>query len=446
MAIPPFNQLDDVQQKIVGLDPLAEETRRLLVTGPPGSGKSVVAVHRALEVIAQMPDQSVLFLTYNHTLNAYMQTYRSGVIKAALAGTGEAGRSGKASERLKRLDRALQVQTRDEWVRSWSASLPGRSMRRREYVYPWEEWCDHVESGSDACGGLSWPYIIVDEGQDFPPGFYQFASVLIDHGRCPGISVFADENQAIHESQNSTIDQICEALRVGEWNENEGGPEYDVNGKDLFLLTKNYRNTKEIYRVAREFRTGQRTGFTQDPERSGRRPELMECQSLSDFAKRVAADRRSRRGDAVLLVEDTTQLGNMVRALGELGVSDVQYFYGWNKSNRDEREAQTGLSAVFAGQSLQFGGDVGRVTVLCDASVKGLEFDDVYLLIRNRDCRKAEERRQLFVSLSRPRERLTLIADGKEGREKLLGRLGLESAGDMFYEAVPEGVDRDVPF
>ena len=39
MAIPSFNQLDDVQKKIVRLDPLAKETRRLLVTGPPGSGK-----------------------------------------------------------------------------------------------------------------------------------------------------------------------------------------------------------------------------------------------------------------------------------------------------------------------------------------------------------------------------------------------------------------------
>ena len=447
MAIPSFNQLDDVQQKIVGLDPLAEETRRLLVTGPPGSGKSVVAVYRALQVIGE--GHEVLFLTYNRTLNAYMQTYRNGVLRAAQAGGGDAGQSGRSAQELSRLNHQLRLQTRDEWIRGWSSGLPRGDSNPEAFDYDWDEWVRYVESVAGGGGSPKWPYLIIDEGQDFPPGFYEFASSLIDHERCPGISVFADENQALRESHNSSIDDICDALGVGAFNEEGDVPRFNINEGDLFLLRTNYRNTKQIYRLAKEYRTGIRTGFTDEPVRSGRRPELVECKNLRAMAEKIVKDRKQRRGDAVVLVDDLGHLGGMVKELRLLGLGDVQYFYGWNKRNRSQQQAKArGLPVVFADKELEFGSDTGRVTVLCDASVKGLEFDDVYLLVLDRNCRKPEVRRQLFVSMSRPRERLTVVAPDGRDRSTLLANLGLdEGSSDFFYKTVPGGdLDDITPF
>ena len=298
-----------------------------------------------------------------------------------------------------------------------------------------------MEGPPSSGGSPTWPYLIIDEGQDFPPGFYELASSLIDHERCPGISVFADENQALRESENSSIDDICDALGVGTFNEEGDVPRFNINEEDLFLLRTNYRNTKQIYRLAKEYRTGIRTGFTDEPVRSGRRPELVECENLPAMAERIVEDRQQRRGDAVVLVDSLERLGDMVKELRRLGLGDVQYFYGWNRRNCRQQQAKAGgLPVVFADKDLDFGSDPGRVTVLCDASVKGLEFDDVYLLVIERSCRKPEVRRQLFVSMSRPRERLTVVAPEGRDRSTLLAELGLdEESSDLFYEIVPGG-------
>lgn len=447
MAIPSFSQLDDVQKKIVRLNPLAKETRRLLVTGPPGSGKSVVAVYRALQVIGEGHD--VLFLTYNHTLNAYMQTYRNGVLRAAQAGRGDAGQSGRSADEFRRLNQKLQLETRDDWIRGWSSRLPQGRSNPETFEYDWDEWVRYVESVAGGGHSPAWPYLIIDEGQDFPPGFYELASSLIAHERCPGISVFADENQALQEEQNSSIDQICEALGVGTFNEEGDVPRFNINDDDLFLLRTNYRNTKQIYRLAKEYRTGIRTGFTDEPVRSGRRPELIDCSTLTKMAERIFADREQRKGDAAVLVSELKHLGDMVKELRRLGLTDVQYFYGWNKRTRSWKEREAGgLPAVFADKALEFGADTGRITVLCDASVKGLEFDDVYLLVLDRECRKPEVRRQLFVSMSRPRERLTVVASAGGDRSAVLADLGLgDGAGGLFYEpASGDDLDDIIPF
>ncbi len=94
-------------------------------------------------------------------------------------------------------------------------------------------------------------YLIIDEGQDMPPDFYQ---ALIALG-FENIFVVADQNQQIISGQNSSRKQI--QIELG------------IDPSKVVELKKNFRNSAAIARLAREFHTGDpATPLVQIPETS----------------------------------------------------------------------------------------------------------------------------------------------------------------------------------
>ena len=89
-------------------------------------------------------------------------------------------------------------------------------------------------------------YCSIDEGQDFPPGFYKtlrtISAVAAARGNVishpPRCFVLADENQQLTE-ENSTLQQITEAL--------------GISAESRYQLLDNFRNSKEIAELARSF-------------------------------------------------------------------------------------------------------------------------------------------------------------------------------------------------
>ena len=50
------------------------QSTHVLVRGIPGSGKTVVLVEKVKDILENEPQAKILFITYNHTLRAYIES------------------------------------------------------------------------------------------------------------------------------------------------------------------------------------------------------------------------------------------------------------------------------------------------------------------------------------------------------------------------------------
>jgi DNA helicase IV len=151
MKLPTYQMLSMEQDKINGL-PL---DGNWLVTGPPGTGKSVMALYRAQ--MLKKKKRGVRMLTWSRLLQMYM------------------------ANAMKELNLSeTELSTFDKWFLDWW---------RTEY------------GGSRGMPPKAGVDLLIDEGQDLPNGFYLFAGDTCDH-----LTVFADENQTITEKQSSIKD------------------------------------------------------------------------------------------------------------------------------------------------------------------------------------------------------------------------------------------------
>ncbi|MFF1867266.1 DNA helicase [Kitasatospora herbaricolor] len=191
-----------------------------LVSGPPGSGKSLLAAQRA--VMLALTGTPTVLLT------------RSNLLRQTLAPIVTA---------LGPEDQGVQVATAHSWLEQWyGAGAP----RTDDGWYDWPAFYERAaHSGIDP--GL---FLVVDEAQDLPPEFYRLCRILGTH-----TTVYADECQRLTET-NSTIAEIAGAL--GKCARHE--------------LTGNHRNTRQIAELAAHFHTG--TTPPPLPDREGLTPSL----------------------------------------------------------------------------------------------------------------------------------------------------------------------------
>src|SRR5690606_21167685 len=172
MRLPAWDELDDDQLRVAE-HPLDEP---LFAAGPPGSGKTVLAVRRA-QAVASVPCR-VLIITYNRMLRRAMSL----------------------------LDESRHADTTTMHSEFW------RDYRRRvganpptcshdSFEFRWSEVFANVERSGDT--GHVYDHLIIDEGQDLPAEFFRYARSYI----APVLSVFADENQEL-SGRGTTLEQI----------------------------------------------------------------------------------------------------------------------------------------------------------------------------------------------------------------------------------------------
>ncbi|MFF9456459.1 DEAD/DEAH box helicase [Streptomyces flaveolus] len=220
--------LDLAPDQRAGLDGLPFDGNHL-VSGPPGSGKSILAAQRA--VMLALTGTPVVLLTY------------SNLLRQSLAGTVHA---------LGPADRSVRVMTAHRWLAEWYGATPPRT---EDGWYDWD-----VLHNRAADPATTAPTLVVDEGQDLPPEFYLLCRMLQAR-----TTVFADECQRL-TATNSTLDEIVRNL--GRCTRHE--------------LDGNHRNTEQIAELAAHFRTG--SGTLAVPSRQGPVPRLHR------FHERGAAD------------------------------------------------------------------------------------------------------------------------------------------------------------
>lgn len=276
MKLPSYQDLSKEQDKInnLALD------GSYLVTGPPGTGKTVMALYRS-QMLTKKKKQAHL-LMYSRLLSQYTSTAIE-----------ELGISGA-------------VKTFHSWFSSfYRAKYKVNPPQTAPYVYEWVEILTRVNT--DPPPKESLPYLIIDEGQDLSDRFYPVARHISRH-----LTVFADENQRLNE-YNSTLDDIQAYSGI----------------EKRFELRRNYRNTREIALLAADFCTGLSTGVPDLPERRGEKPKLVHTTNLHETVDFIS---RFERNHADLEIGVFTQRkklqSSIVNRLEGKTTNPVQYYVG----------------------------------------------------------------------------------------------------------------------
>ena len=424
MKMPNARQISEEQQDIFEDAPIDGS---ILVSGPPGTGKTVIAFLRAQLLAKKQLDVTVLM--FNRVLRKYTENVASQIEGNVMSrtmhqwfpewwrlhsipqvdnvdSTSLVFQNSRAylncpfeeKDELKKLggkwDRYKQkwhvsqdsFQQNPENYSKWSgASIDPIEIEK--WKYDWLAMQDkYLDLDSEDCH--DWGHLIIDEAQDFESNMYKFlrfSSQSLTHG---GVTILADENQRLEESDNSSLEEIRKALKIKPNRE--------------FKLTENYRNTKQIAEVARRFYVGLETGMPEIPSRSGDKPQLVAAGS-TDLQIKYIHNYLQYRGalEVGLIVENERDRGYFVEQL-------QKQLLNYKVQSYTSSDYQSSEDLAFDVQ--------GVVTILNRKSCKGLEFDVVFIpQLQNyaaEDSDLTTLKMNLYVMCSRAKEGLIFLMTG----------------------------------
>ena len=349
--LPTFRELSKEQDRVLRN---IQDSERSIVAGAPGTGKSVIMLLFSEQLKTRK--EKYLCLLYNQVLK-----------QMSLA-----------------LVNSLEVNTWHAWFRSFFTRQYHQSPPQvNSFQYDWDKIMELMDEQDLEQDGET--TILIDEGQDMPPGFYEF---MDEHFR--NVFVSADENQPMYEI-NSCLKDIKRNL--------------DVKKDQCLELHENYRNTKQIAMLARTFFCNTRVPPPELPKRNGEIPMLIDYPEKRPLIERIA--RRHRVNPDLLIaviVPKETIREEFCNGLKQMKIDNV-YTYSsqsWKQNS-----------------PIPF--DSGGIVVLNAKSAKGLEFDEVFIadldqfyLSTDREAFKKE----MYVLLSRAREQLFILINTRANPSK----------------------------
>lgn len=359
MKLPAFEDLSKEQDLVYNMD----LDGNYLVSGPPGTGKSVMALYRAQ--VLTFDERQPAVLMYSRVLQQYTE------------------------QAANEVDVAGNVTTFHKWLwnawRGWYGASPP-TITGDSYAVDWAEVAQRFIADPPELAGLS--DLIVDEGQDLALGFFRIARFLARN-----ITVFADENQQLFD-HNTTLREI----------------EASIGAKEHLVLRRNYRNTAEVAAVAATYFCGAPTGIPDPPERHGARPTLRRYANLGDFADFVARYVSARTNLAVGIACPNQKVQR--RLYQELDRRKVAL------------PVQQYISRHPVHSVLDF--ESPGVTLVHYNSLKGLEFDTLFvpeLQQVTQDPTSAATRMRFYVVMSRARDELHLSWSGSSEAPPVVAHL-----------------------
>ncbi len=340
MHLPTWDELNDEQRSVLEV-PIGED---LFVAGPPGSGKTVLAVARA-RLVAEYR-KSVALVTYNRMLR-----------------------------RLTSLLNEREVDSRTMHSFVWRDYVAKTSCepacRAGTHDYDWDTILASLDGYQN--GAHSLDHIVVDEGQDLPEGFFRYAR----RHAAIALTVFADDDQALTDLRTS-LEQIKDAARL----------------PDPRILRDNHRNSPEIAAVAEHFHAGRLPAATVRRPVTAQRPRLVYSPNPQETCERVATAFRNRGGTVGVVVRSNSTGLAVFKGLRDiLPDGRVSHYTAARKNENSIALLKPGI------------------TVLNKESVKGQEFDTVFLLEVEElvPCRTEAMRRAMYMLCSRARDTLVLV-------------------------------------
>ena len=305
LNLPTFDQLSEDQLEVLTLP----TNGSYLITGPPGSGKTVMAILRAQALKKEFGEDAIL-LMYGNLLSQYT---RSATAELGVEST---------------------VRTFHKWFPEWFKSAYGQSPDMiDEFTFNWPSIIRVV--GSRPEPEKLKKHLIVDEGQDMPEEFYALLRMI-----SKTLTVFADENQALTQD-NSKIDEIAEATGISK----------------RLNLTTNFRNTIQIAHVAAHFHQGIQTGVATVPEstKPGPKPVLISHPGIPDWTQFLRNYERTNftRNIGVFLPTNRAQWA-LFYALKDATRNDVQIYVSGKRSKVDMTAAGIKIISFASAKGLEF--------------------------------------------------------------------------------------------
>ena len=355
-ALPTYEELSTEQDSILRLP----ANGRYLIKGAPGTGKTVMTLLRAASL--RKRSKPVLYILHYKVLGRYCQQLVKG---------------------------PLDIQSYHSWFcRHFRITYEQEVPEKSPFDYDWKAVEDICwKKNPEGPRKDSETHVIIDEGQDMPEGFYKYIDLHFDN-----ILVAADENQQISkEGSGVTFKDVIHSLNINESN--------------VFELTRNYRNTREIAAFCQTFYTGAGGNPPEPPVRVGIKPLLV----------RHPGQERDRLAELVCrrLHENPHQLVGFV-PLRRKSVEEWQLRFlahgvtPWIY-NGDKRQ----LDRIDFSQ--------GGVVLTNFHNIKGLEFDRLYVPdLRQYDCAADDVIcMNLYVLFSRPKDILIILENMDEGADRI---------------------------
>ncbi|MFG2935038.1 DNA helicase [Streptomyces sp. NPDC048282] len=250
-----------------------------LVTGPPGSGKSVLAVQRA--VILALTGEPVTLLTRSNLLRQSLEP-----LAAALGP-----------------DQGLEVSTVHRWLHSWHREGTGRPAPQTDDG--WFDWAAvMLHAASRPPAGR--PFLVIDEGQDLPVDFYRLCLLIAAR-----TTVFADECQRITDIQ-------CTLAEIGT----------TLAGSIRHDLTVTHRTSRQVAALANHFHVGKNPPRL--PDRQGPVPSLHRYDNAQRVTEHIVeyARAHSDRRIGVIFRHTRHQMDLVARLERRLPSTRLQAYVG----------------------------------------------------------------------------------------------------------------------
>ncbi|MBW8190314.1 AAA family ATPase [Neiella marina] len=354
--LPQLHNLNETQQRVMRL-PLEGLH---LVVGAPGTGKSIVALLRMEKYQGKQKQPKVL--TFNHVLAAYMAQLLSCDLDTAMSWMYQ-----------------IQYGLTSEYMPEKQPSFGSKVKEvNPDYDQLKKIFRDHFKQ-------VDIQDLIIDEGQDLPSGYYES---LMELG-FENFFVVGDQNQQITED-NSSRQDLETVLRL--------------SPSDVIELDEIFRSTVEIVKLCQHFYTDRASPKPKLPKRppSLLKPTLLNYSTVNACVETIlrAADRDSGKLIGVI-VSSETKREDYVKKLSQVDVP---------------RDNEKPLISSYSSQQKQGSVNIdfgkGGIVVLCDKSVKGIEFDTVYVILDGLQVINGDEdsmRKRLYVMTSRAKYELFLM-------------------------------------
>lgn len=331
-----------------------------LITGPQGSGKTVMAVYRAW--MQATAGRSTALITRSNLLSQYTAQFSHCISDGF---------------RITTFHRWLS----DFWNKNFQEEPPNDGAD--EWSYDWPRM--HIACLRRQPESLE--SLVVDEGQNLPSQFYELCAILENH-----VTVFADGSRSVDERQTTLVD-IERELDVDE---------------ETLLLRTNHRTSREIALLADLFQVDTTTDNGELPDRRGEVPHLMHCSSKRPFVTQLAQYIATRPACTIGVICRTTELQREIhRQLSGLGLHSSVQSYISEDINRRTVDFST-----------------HRIHVVNITSMKGLEFDIVFVPDLDSyadDPTGAVARERFHVLCMRARQELHFVYHGNREPEIVAG-------------------------
>lgn len=341
MRLPNLNDLIEEQLVIYEHPP----NQSLFVAGPPGSGKTSLAILRAN--FLRNTGQSVCLITKNRLLKRLASQLSSGFIR---------------------------TETMHRFVaKAYSDRFGKFAPEIRKFEFNWDEIMTTYTAVSHT---PLLNHLVIDEGQNLPREFFQWA---ISFG-ARTVTVFADEDQTTDPQRlSSSLTDIM----------NSGLPEPR-------RLHENHRNTAEIAAVAEHFhRSNLLPPGVVRRGRGGEKPRLVNIASWDEAAMIISARYRNRGesiGVILYLQDDVRRLTNLlIAALPDARVDS--YTSRSPEGSEDINFFSSGITVLSSESAIGLEFDTGYLQDLK----------------RSLPCNFPEQFRRLYMLCARAKSSLTLL-------------------------------------